>query len=187
MAGIPPQYRAILKEQNMKIKQNAEETKIYTEIMRGTVGATYSHTRMPTELEMDCSGQFVYVVDKMGYKTDSHTTANGMATGKTPGIIMYTDVSSDRQGKSGVVNFYDWNNDGYIDHVNYGVGQSDSETSNQIVDASEGDTWQAGRNLDPNQNPKAEADKINKTWAPFSTKTTPAKQGYIDFTIMEKK
>lgn len=155
--------------------------------MRETVGANYSHTRMPTATEMDCSGVFVYVVDKMGYKVDSHTTANGMATGKVPGIVMYNDVSNDRQGNSGVVNFYDWNQDGYIDHVNYGVGKKSGENSNQIVDASAGNTWQSGRNKSSEQNPKAEEDKINKTWSPFSTKTTPAKQGFIDFTQMEKK
>ena len=40
-----------------------------------------------------------------------------------------------------------------------------SETENQVMDASEGTTWQTGRNTQDRQNPKAQSNKVNKTWA----------------------
>lgn len=58
---------------------------------------------------------------------------------------------------------------------------------NQIMDASEGDTWQTGRNAQARQTPRAAADKINKTYTPFSTKTKPDFQARIDFSKLQKK
>jgi len=53
---------------------------------------------------------------------------------------------------------------------------------------SEGETWQTGRNKQGDrQNPKALPDKINKTWAPFSTNSSPEIQGRIDFSKLEQK
>jgi len=62
-----------------------------------------------------------------------------------------------------------------------------SETENQVMDASEGTTWQTGRNTQDRQNPKAQSNKVNKTWAPFSTKTLPDFQAKIDFSKLQKK
>ena len=83
------------------------------------------------------------------------------------------------------MNFYKFPNS---THVNYGVGQQGLEVENQIVDASEEETWQTGRNRQGDrQNPKALTHKINKTWAPFSTKTNPYAQAKIDFSKLEQK
>lgn len=102
-----------------------------------------------------------------------------MASSKVDWIILYDDVKEDRQGLEGILNFYEFGNNG-IDHVNYGVGMIDEEEENQIMDASYELTWQEGRNKSERQLKKAEANKINQTYAPFSTRTAPEKQGYID-------
>ncbi|MEL3910167.1 MAG: RHS repeat-associated core domain-containing protein, partial [Treponema sp.] len=159
----------------------------FVSILRSTVGADYSHTRMPTRNEMDCSGMCVYALDKMGYKVDKNLTAKEMASGKVPGIEIYDSVDDARQGEKGVLNFYKFGNK-HIVHVNYGVGQQGDEVENQIVDATYKGSWQAGRNKQGDrQSPKALPDKVNKTWAPFSTKTSPDIQGKIDFTKLEHK
>ena len=155
-------------------------------ILRECLGADYSHTRMPTDTEMDCSGMLVYALDKMGFEVPSDLKASKMASGKVDWIVLYDDVKEDRQGLEGTLNFYDFEGEG-VDHVNYGVGKRGSETENQIMDASYGSTWQEGRNKSDRQDVKAESNKINKTYAPFSTKTAPVKQGYVDFTKLKRK
>ena len=62
-------------------------------------------------------------------------------------------------------------------------------TEKQIVDASEEDTWQSGRNGQggARQNLKALPDKIKKTWTLFSTKSSPDMHGKIDFNKLEQK
>ena len=75
-----------------------------------------------------------------------------------------------------------------VEHVNYGVGQKDDEIENQIVDVTYKGSWQTGRNRQGDrQNPKALPDKINKTWAPFSTQSSPEIQGRIDSSKLEQK
>ena len=136
---------------------------------------------------MDCSGMFVYAIDKMGYKVDKNLTAKEMASGTVSGIELFDSVDNARQGEKGVLNFYMFGND-HIVHVNYGVGKQGQEIENQIVDASAEETWQTGRNRQGDrQNPKALPDKVNKTWAPFSTKTSPDIQGKIDFSKLQLK
>ena len=62
------------------------------------------------------------------------------------------------------------------------------EVEDQIVDATYKGSWQTGRNQQgERQNPKALPDKINKTWAPFSTNSSPEIQGRIDFSKLEQK
>ncbi|NLK45774.1 MAG: hypothetical protein GX297_03865, partial [Treponema sp.] len=165
----------------------------FVKIIRDSVGATYSHTRMPTATEMDCSGILVYTLDKMGFSVPSDLTAADIANGRLPGIILYDEADNSRQGDAGVLNFY-YFDENYISHVNYGVGIQGNETKNQVVDASsKNTTWQngkdgnSGRNANENQNPKAEPGKINKTWAPFTTEEMPDYQAYIDFTKLERK
>ena len=166
---------------------NDAKVEEFVSILRSTVGADYSHTRMPTSNKMDCSGMFVYATDKMGYKVDKNVTAADMASGKVPGIEVYDSVDNARQGEKGVLNFYKFGATD-IEHVNYGVGQQDDEIENQIVDATYKGSWQAGRNQQGDrQNPKALPDKINKTWAPFSTKTSPDVQAKIDFDKLQSK
>ena len=155
-------------------------------ILRQCVGANYSHTRMPTNSMMDCSGMLVYALDKMGYEVPYDLKASKMSSGSLDWIVLYDDVKSDRQGLEGILNFYNFEGE-EIDHVNYGVGMRKDETENQIMDASYGSTWQSIRNNNEKQIIKAEANKVNQTYAPFSTKTSPVKQGYIDFTKLKRK
>ena len=152
----------------------------FTEIVRSTVGASYSHERNPTSTKMDCSGVFVYAMQKLGYKVDSHLTAARMASGKIPGIVLYESVDNGRQGEKGVLNFYKWDSD-RVQHVNYGVGKKEEEENFQIIDASKGDTWQTIRNKNAQQIKKAKSDTVNQTWAPFSTRMMPDLQAYLDF------
>ena len=165
---------------------NSKEITRFTDFLRETAGADYSHKRMPSGTQMDCSGMLVYVLDKMGYAVDKHLTAAKMASGEVPGIELYPDVDNTRQGEEGILNFYKFNNQEVV-HVNYGVGIRGSETENQVMDASEGTTWQTGRNTQDMQNPKAQSNKVNKTWAPFSTKTLPDFQARIDFSKLQRK
>ena len=165
---------------------NKAETERFVSILRDCIGAEYSHDRMPTSEKMDCSGMLVYALDKMGYKVPSDVTANKLATGEYDWVSISDKVDNSKQGESGMLNFYKFGFSTVV-HVNYGVGQQNSESNPQIMDASEGDTWQTLRNKQDRQIPKALSDKINKTWAPFSTRTSPDYQAKIDFTKLTKK
>ncbi|MGN1043701.1 MAG: hypothetical protein ACI4PR_02730, partial [Acutalibacteraceae bacterium] len=158
----------------------------FIEIVRNTVGASYDHARSPTETKMDCSGVFVYAMQQLGYKIDKHLTAARMASGQIPGIILYEIVDNNCQGNKGVLNFYKWGTS-TVQHVNYGVGQNENEIDFQIIDASEGDTWQTIRNNNEKQVKKAKKNTVNQTWAPFSTKTKPDIQAYLDFSKFNKE
>lgn len=158
----------------------------FIEIVRNTVGATYDHTRSPTKSKMDCSGVFVYAMQQLGYKIDKHLTAARMASGQISGIILYKSVDNGRQGNKGVLNFYKWGTS-TVQHVNYGVGKNENENESQIIDASEGDTWQTNRNKNEKQLVKAKKNTVNQTWAPFSTKTKPDIQAYLDFSKFNKE
>ncbi|MCR4955043.1 MAG: hypothetical protein K6A43_13335 [Treponema sp.] len=186
-----PQY--ILKdtftELNEKFNDNShleDELERFTNIVRNTIGATYSHDRKPTSSKMDCSGVFVYAMQKMGYKVDNYLTAARMASGSIPGIVLYESVDNSRQGNKGILNFYKWGTK-TVQHVNYGVGKNEDENDFQIIDASEGDTWQSIRNNNSKQLNKAQKNKVNQTWAPFSTKTSPDIQAYLDFSKFDKE
>ena len=168
-------------DKEMKIESiHGSELDRFTEIVRSTVGASYSHERNPTSTKMDCSGVFVYAMQKLGYKVDSHLTAARMASGKIPGIVLYESIDNGRQGEKGVLNFYKWDSD-RVQHVNYGVGKKEEEEKFQIIDASKGDTWQTIRNKNTQQIKKAKSDTVNQTWAPFSTRMMPDLQAYLDF------
>nr|WP_318710797.1 hypothetical protein [uncultured Treponema sp.] len=82
-------------------------------------------------------------------------TVNKLATGKYNWVVLYDSVDNDKQGKPGMLNFYRFGSSKYV-HVNYGVGIKYPEAENQIMDASEGSSWQSGRNSQSKQNPKAE-------------------------------
>ncbi len=181
--GMPSSVRSKMYKQ----LYNQIETKKFTDILRNTIGAKYSHLRKPTASEMDCSGAFVYAMDEMGYEVDNETTVAKIVAGMYPGVKMFNEVKQKRQGLAGILNFYHFTD--YFDHMNYGVGQEEGENENQIIDASYNDLkktdtvwWQDLRNKNPRQLVEAKKNTINKTYAPFSYNTAPLKQGYIDFT-----
>ena len=132
-------------EQVINKFRNDAKLEEFVSILWSTVGADYSHTRMPTRNKMDCSGMFVYALDKMGYKVNKNLTAAEMASGNVPGIELFDSVDNSRQGEKGVLNFYKFGND-HVVHVNYGVRKRGMEVEEQMVDASEEDTSQSGRN-----------------------------------------
>ena len=169
-----------------KEQYNKSETERFASILRDCIGAEYSHERMPTSDKMDCSGMLVYALDSMGYEVPKDVTANKIANGTYDWISVTDKVDNSKQGKAGMLNLYKFGSTKVV-HVNYGVGTQGVETENQIMDASEGDTWQSLRNPQSKQNPKAAADRINKTWAPFSTRTKPDYQATIDFNKLKRK
>lgn len=161
---------------------------IFSNIMRESVGAKYSHDRPPTSEKMDCSGAFVYALQKMGYDVPANLTADDMATGKFEGIKITDKVDNSKQGEKGYLNFYKWGTSKF-QHVNYGVGRKGNETEKQVVDASaQGTTWETNRNGQrKRQKPAAIPGKINKTWAPFSNRHTPDRQAIIDWSKLKRK
>ena len=48
-------------------------------------------------------------------------------------------------------------------------------------------TWQTNRKKKEKQIKKAKKDTINQTWAPFSTRTKPDIQAYLDFSKFNKE
>ena len=166
---------------------NKEQALILADILRTCVGADYSHVRMPTDNKMDCSGTLVYGLDKMGFEVPSDLTADKILNEGYSWIIILDKVDNSKQGEPGMLNLY-YFGESYISHINYGVGKLEDETENQIVDASSlGTTWQETRNLSKKQNQKAEAGKVNITWAPFSSNSVPDFQAKIDFTKLQLK
>jgi len=142
-------------EQVINKFRNDAKLEEFVSILWSTVGANYSHTRMPTRNKMDCSGMFVYALDKMGYKVNKNLTAAEMASGNVPGIELFDSVDNSRQGEKGVLNFYKFGND-HVVHVNYGVGKRGMEVEEQMVDATYKGSWQTGRNQQgERQNQKA--------------------------------
>jgi hypothetical protein len=146
----------------------------FAEKVREYVGAKYGSGTTITMA--DCSGVGIGALRAMGVNVE-RLNANGMAHAEF--IMIYEDVNIDRQGRAGVLNFYSYNTEN--DHVNYGVGKLSDEQCNQIVDASDPKTtWEVIHNGDSRQTPPyAVPGEVNKTYAPFSTKTNPSSQGYI--------
>lgn len=48
-------------------------------------------------------------------------------------------------------------------------------------------TWQTNRNKNEKQLVKAKKNTVNQTWAPFSTRTKPDIQAYLDFSKFNKE
>ena len=92
-----------------------------------------------------------------------------------------------------MINAYDWEGNGVIDHVNAGAGQRAGETKMQVVDATEdapvNRDWTTSRNNGMPGNGQvsaASAGQVNQTYVPFSSVTAPTKQLYIDFNRLRK-
>ena len=132
---------------------------------------------------MDCSGSLVYALKEMGYDKIPRFTIEDVMNGDVDFVKLNENVDSSRQGEEGMLNFYDWG-DG-VEHVNVGVGKRGSETSEQVVDATEG-SWMTGRNSEEAQNPKAGSGRVNKTFVPYTRNAEPAAQGQIDWQALEK-
>jgi hypothetical protein len=171
-------------------KKKAEE---FASILRGNVGKTY-------EAVGECNGSILNPLRQMGYAIPQGYNADAIAKGKIPGITVLPDVKESRQGVPGIVNGYDWNKDGKIDHVNAGVGQRTGETKSQVFDATENtikkdgsdginETWTKGRNAGSPSNGQtttATSGQANLTFVPFSSSSKPAVQLQIDFNVLNQ-
>ncbi|MGI5174450.1 hypothetical protein H0R92_12745 [Treponema sp. OMZ 840] len=137
-----------------------------------------------------CINSVLTPLKDMGYKIPDGLTSDSLAKGSVNGISPFCDIVQDRQGDAGVLNCYDWNNDGVIDHVNAGVGQLFGEEKKQVIDATSSDnTWTVGRNNGMPTNGQmytASPGYVNQTFVPFSTKTSPVVQLQINFMELEK-
>ena len=166
-------------------KYNTLENNRFSEILRNSVGAEYSHERPPTKKKMDCSGSFVFGATEMGYDVPSNLTVKKMANGDLPGIEFYSDVTEQRQGQQGTLNIYTFNSGTYV-HVNVGVGQKPNESKPQVIDATESN-WMISRNTNANQIIPAKAGSLNQTFAPFSTNSKPELQARINWSVLPRK
>jgi len=83
----------------------------YARRMREMRGKTYEDAGF-------CNGSVLGPLKDMGYKIPDGITADALAKGAVKGISPFGNVDNNRQGKAGVLNGYDWNIDGVIDHVN---------------------------------------------------------------------
>ena len=103
-----------------------------------------------------------------------------VGTTVTGQIIRLMDI----QGDAGILNFYIWEEEKGVEHVNAGVGQRSGEPSKQVVDATEGDwmlTPEFHRVDNPNQVVPLKAHAVNQTYAPYINSHAPDKQGVINW------
>lgn len=175
------------------MKSNYQNTKAeeFATILRSNVGKTYEDVGQ-------CNGSVLNPLRQMGYEIPQGYNADAIAKGKVPGITIVTGEMS--QSKPGVLNGYDWNKDGKIDHINAGVGQRPGETKPQVFDATENtvkpdgsdginEKWTKGRNEGSPSNGQttiATSGKANLTFEPFSYNTKPAVQLKIDFNVLNQ-
>ena len=174
---------------SFKIKKRENDAALnarFAGIMNSLVGTPYEYggeNRSGT----DCSGSVLLALNEMGYDLP-RVTASEMASGELDWINMNPSADSTRSGDVGMLNFYDLNENGSIDHVNVGVGETGTPTpvlnpKPQIVDATEGSTLNQRRGRD-GQYYKPETGQINQTYAPFSTLRKPDKQGTINWEVL---
>jgi hypothetical protein len=162
----------------------------FAKIMYSLVGTPYLYGGSSRD-GTDCSGSIILALQELGYDVPDATAAM-MASGKLDWIIILpTDQINDLSGEAGMINFYDFNSNGSIDHTNVGIGTIGTPTplinpKPQIVDATEGSILndRIGRR---GQYYTPQTSQINQTYAPYSTNTKPSMQGKINWDILDKK
>ena len=75
--GMPSEYWNVDSENGKTFeyyenKLNEYFNSLLSSVLRDCIGADYSHKRMPTDTEMDCSGMLVYAIDKMGFEVSKN-------------------------------------------------------------------------------------------------------------------
>jgi RHS repeat-associated protein len=158
----------------------------FASILRSLPGTPYSPERPPSLQGMDCSGCIAYAVAQMGYSVDPSLRVSKMASGDVPWIATLPDVRESRQGKAGVLNFYQFEGQPQIAHVNVGVGIRGTESIPQVIDATKGN-WMQQRIGAAGQSVAPQPDSINQTYVPFSTNTSPILQAVIDWSKLWPK
>jgi hypothetical protein len=102
-----------------------------------------------------------------------------------------SDQVNDRSGEAGMINFYDFNLNGSIDHVNVEIGTIGTPTplinpESQIIDATEGSVLN-GRIGRKGQYFIPQTGQINQTYAPYSSNTKPSLQGKLNWDVLNEK
>ncbi len=150
---------------------------------------------------MDCSGAIVYVLDQMGYEAPKWINVTSMLNGKYDWICFFPNIDNERQGTTGILNFYQFENEDIATHVNVGVGvqvpkgfsEPFLDLKSQIIDAASPETNPSVRNGRYGQVYNAANGRVNQTYAPFFTNPesspnkTPVMKGYIDWNKLKRK
>jgi cell wall-associated NlpC family hydrolase len=159
----------------------------FCDVVRKLVGGKYKFGGQdPENGGLDCSGLIIHALRKMGYDLPD-AAVKEMVGGKLDWLTTIPPGNDDSQANQGMLNFYSFE-PGRIGHVNVGVGQKQDELTGQIVDATaEGESAMTGRNGGARQLDTAAAGRINQTYPPYSTNSTPVLQGIINFDILEEK
>jgi RHS repeat-associated protein len=165
-------------------KMNSE----FSDKLRSLVGTPYSETPEVSRAGSDCSGNEFLALREMGFSTVPRRTANEMGKGQADYVTLHNGVDEGARGTAGMLNFYDQNGDGKIEHMNAGVGMKyRSEGRDQVVDASDKSTNWDRRNSSPNQQPKGVPGQTNITWSPYPANESPVAQGEINWlTVITK-
>jgi len=141
---------------------------------------------------IDCSGLLGRALVEMGYSIDRDKISTKLlSSGNTDWIGLYPSADNDITGNLGMINFYKTDGSKIINHMNYGIGLSNTplvllSPMNQIIDATEGSmiSRNDGR---PGQYIIAGTHQVNQTYAPFSSNTKVSKQAFINWEVLESK
>jgi hypothetical protein len=172
---------------NQEYKSDFQITMEYafSVVMRGFVGIDYIYGGQSTS-GVDCSGTVLLVLELLGFNIGSDFSAAELGSGRVTWLSYLPDIISVNQGKMGVLNFYDHETAGVIDHVNTGVGQFPGERTTQIVDATFGDWMVNARSEHPLQLRTPRSNSINQTFTPAYMSKEPVLQAVIDFDALRR-
>jgi hypothetical protein len=114
--SVSPVYGEKMPENNYQFYNNK-----FAEIMNSLVGTSYLYEG-DSRNGTDCSRSIILALQEMGFNVPD-VTAKIMSSGELDWlyIIPSDKVDVNRSGEVGMINFYDFNIDGSIDHVNVGV------------------------------------------------------------------
>ena len=170
-------------KQSLSINEINKKNLEFAGAMRDIVGTPYVLGGASTK-GVDCSGTIGLALASMGYKNVPDYTASEMAAGKAPYITINQVTNSEKQGSAGMINFYTWDEENGVEHVNVGVGKQGNESKNQVVDATLGG-WMTSRNSNTDQLVPAKKDTVNKTYSAYSSNTKPSSQGQLNWSALE--
>jgi RHS repeat-associated protein len=155
----------------------------FSSTMRNIVGTPYVIGGV-SRSGVDCSGTIGLALSLMGYRDVPDFTASQMAGGEAPYVTINKITDSNTQGTAGMINFYTWDEENGVEHLNVGVGKQGAESRAQVVDATLG-SWMTSRNSNKDQIIPAKKDAVNQTYSAYSSKTKPSSQGQINWTALE--
>jgi RHS repeat-associated protein len=171
------------KKISLSINETRKKNLEFAAALRDIVGTPYL-LGGTSKKGVDCSGTIGLALASMGYKNVPDFTASEMAAGKAPYITVNKKTKSENQGSAGMINFYTWDEENGVEHVNVGVGKQGKESINQVVDATLGG-WMTSRNSNTNQLIPAKKDTVNITYSAYSSNTKPSSQGQINWSALE--